>query len=166
MSQSPFEIINTGVLPPVQQWGKINHIRQSAIDKNEKYYQGNPCKKNHNGLRLTKDGQCVGCRSILRKKYNNKNRERARRWELNKNFGINDLEYQELFNTQNGLCKICNNPEKVLTIKGNLKKLAVDHCHETGKIRGLLCYTCNVGIGFLRHNSELLRKAAIYCEAV
>lgn len=50
--------------------------------------------------------------------------------------------------------------------RNKYKQLAVDHCHETGKIRGLLCLRCNQGIGLLKHNSEWLMAASLYCEAI
>lgn len=65
------------------------------------------------------------------------NRKREPQWKFR---GINCTEelYQELFNKQNGCCAICLVPRSKLS-----KNLAVDHCHQTGKIRGLLCTYCN-----------------------
>jgi len=57
---------------------------------------------------------------------------------------------------QAGRCAICGTPEQ----EG--KKLAVDHCHSTGKIRDLLCDRCNAGIGYFLEKSELLIAAAEY----
>lgn len=54
-------------------------------------------------------------------------------------------------------CEVCG-----ILVPG--KSLALDHCHDTGIVRGLLCQTCNTGIGHLKDNPELLRKAAIYLE--
>ncbi len=68
---------------------------------------------------------------------------------------------------QNYVCAICNNPETIIDHNTKqIKPLAIDHCHQSGKIRGLLCAACNIGIGHLRHNSILLRKAAKYCEVI
>ena len=49
--------------------------------------------------------------------------------------------------------------------KKGIKRLAVDHCHKTGKIRGLLCSTCNLMIGNAYDNPEILRSGANYLEA-
>lgn len=56
--------------------------------------------------------------------------------------GITEAEYNEMFEAQLGLCAICLKPENGI-------RLAVDHCHETGSIRGLLCKRCNMAIGLL-----------------
>lgn len=60
--------------------------------------------------------------------------------------------------SQGGVCKICRRPPAFST-RG---VLYVDHCHDTGRIRGLLCGQCNVGMGAFRDNAELLEIAATY----
>lgn len=71
-------------------------------------------------------------------------------------FNLEDNEYQKLLEKQNGRCAICQSdtPEK--------RSLAVDHCHETDKIRGLLCSKCNTGIGSFKDNIQLLENAIAY----
>jgi Autographiviridae endonuclease VII len=65
--------------------------------------------------------------------------------------------YQSLLEGQNGLCAICNKPETKINLKsGKVKLLAVDHDHTTGKIRGLLCQSCNLELG------KYERKAHLY----
>ena len=95
------------------------------------------------------------------------NRERARKtvrnteklWEseIKRLYGITIEEYNELKEKQNNKCAICGTDEKNL-----IKKLAVDHCHTTGKVRGLLCRKCNSGIGFLQDDIEVLTNAIKY----
>ena len=63
--------------------------------------------------------------------------------------------YDTLFKKQGGVCYICGNPP-------GKKKLAVDHNHVTGKIRGLLCNNCNRGLGLFKDNGKLLARALIY----
>ena len=124
----------------------------------------------------TKDGVNVRCKECYSayyvqhrsrfKKYNASKRESMRIYHLKRNYGIDDAEYQSLLVKQNFCCAICAQPET--SINGVTKKtnfLAVDHCHETNKVRGLLCQNCNVGIGKLQENSELIRKAADYLDA-
>lgn len=80
-----------------------------------------------------------------------------------KKFGINSLYYEKMMEDQKGLCAICNNPEKAFDkVKGGIRNLAVDHCHETGKVRALLCTKCNVSIGHFRNDPLLLQSAIDY----
>lgn len=80
---------------------------------------------------------------------------------LKKYYGVDLDWYRDKLAEQNGVCAICHQPE-TLKIKGRVVKLAVDHCHETGVTRGLLCSKCNRGLGLLRHDPDLLLKACEY----
>lgn len=62
---------------------------------------------------------------------------------------------------RSGVCKICGEPEKTKK-QGTLRRLSIDHDHRTGKVRGLLCYYCNLGLGKFKDNPELLMKAYLY----
>ena len=73
-------------------------------------------------------------------------------------YGLSEADYKALLLAQNNSCAICE-----LACKTG-KRLAVDHNHSTGKVRGLLCDSCNRGIGFLQDNPSLLREAALYIE--
>lgn len=72
--------------------------------------------------------------------------------------------YLDLLKEQKGLCKICGNPPTSPTRRGLIRDFNVDHCHTTGKVRGLLCDSCNIGIGLLGDNPALLKQAIIYLE--
>jgi len=72
-------------------------------------------------------------------------------------YNITLKEYNEMLLYQNYKCMICNTHQKDLT-----KKLSVDHCHITGIIRGLLCTNCNVGLGLLQDNAEVIKNALKY----
>ena len=76
-------------------------------------------------------------------------------------YGLSIEEWEIIFDKQNGVCAICNLPETVID-KGTKRRLAVDHCHSTGKVRGLLCTKCNRAIGLLNDNPEILDKASAY----
>ena len=80
---------------------------------------------------------------------------------LKRNYGIDLAEYNELLAKQGGVCAICSNAE-VVQIGRRPTSLSVDHCHETGRIRGLLCSTCNKGIGCLGDTPEGLELALNY----
>lgn len=84
-----------------------------------------------------------------------KQREVQRRYDLKRGYGMTHEDYDALLYRQNLGCAICGRrPEK--------RALAVDHCHETGRVRGLLCHKCNPGIGIFCDDPALLLKAADY----
>ena len=77
--------------------------------------------------------------------------------KLQRSFGISYQEYLTMLEAQGGCCAICGTNDT-----GKRKAFAVDHNHDTGRIRGLLCSNCNTGIGNLRDNVELLERAIDY----
>ena len=85
------------------------------------------------------------------------NPERYREYELKKRYGITAEEYERRVLEQGGRCAICLEPP---TEQG----LCVDHRHEDGTVRGLLCVKCNAGIGFFDDDPERLRQAADYLD--
>lgn len=89
---------------------------------------------------------------------NNKDRvaARNRRSMLKTQYGLSEADYESMLRGQGGACAIC------LTRPLRGQVLAVDHCHATGVVRGLLCSKCNTGIGFMRDDTERLRKALTY----
>lgn len=83
--------------------------------------------------------------------------------ELKKRFGIGLEEYQILSETQQNVCAICKQPEKSVDHRTKkVRYLAVDHCHTTGKIRGLLCSDCNTALGLLKDSVGNLQSAIEY----
>lgn len=116
---------------------------------------------------------CRNCASQQRVEWRRKNRDAdnakrrlrhkpdvMRRYNL-KRFGLTPEQYQAIHGAQNGLCAICAKPERRL-MRERPTSLAVDHDHETGRVRGLLCAACNTAIGQLQDNSEIAAKAAAY----
>lgn len=86
------------------------------------------------------------------------NPDKAKQQDLRKNFGINLKEYNNMLEAQNGVCAICGKKNRTY------HRLAVDHCHETGKIRGLLCSMCNRALGGFDDSVAVLKKAIEYLE--
>lgn len=81
-------------------------------------------------------------------------------------FGITPDEFREMLIRQNGVCAICGRPERPVDPRnGRIKSLAVDHDHESGAVRGLLCQNCNKGIGNLGDDADILISAAMYLVA-
>jgi hypothetical protein len=122
-----------------------------------------------------KNCHCKSCCSDLKKEYWKKikeerspkdslyyktHRAQCERKDRNNHYkstyGITLKEYEEMHDSQNGVCAICGK------INSNNKLLFVDHCHTTGKVRGLLCDKCNSGLGFFRDNISLLLAAIEY----
>lgn len=81
-----------------------------------------------------------------------------------RNYGITEKELEEMKEQQNNKCFICDSEGFLIGSNNHTEKLAVDHCHKTGKVRKLLCHNCNRGLGLFQDNPELLRKAAKYVE--
>jgi hypothetical protein len=103
------------------------------------------CFRKNKGVKDGLDGWCKSC---------TKDRSLERRYNSSLE------EYQNLLNLQNYKCAICDTDKP----GGPTNMFVVDHCHKTGKIRGLLCNHCNTGIGKLHDSPVLLRKAAEYIE--
>jgi hypothetical protein len=85
-------------------------------------------------------------------------RRRQRRSDCLRKYGITLEHYEQMFADQRGVCAICGLPPEPN------RRLAVDHCHATGAVRGLLHSGCNLALGNLRDDPVLLRAAADYLE--
>lgn len=77
-------------------------------------------------------------------------------------YGLSAEQWQDMFEAQRGRCAICEQPPS--GVEGRSALLEVDHCHETGEVRALLCQTCNTALGKFRDSPHLLRRAADYVE--
>jgi hypothetical protein len=104
--------------------------------------------------------QCKTC--LYKANRKNYDHEKERYRKLQNTFGIGKEDFEDLMTQQNGVCAICGNPPKKYA--RNRGVLCVDHNHETGKVRALLCRPCNQGLGLFYDNKELLRKAKDYLE--
>jgi hypothetical protein len=85
-----------------------------------------------------------------------------------RHYGITPEQFKALYDDQGGLCKICGSDDSDSRSGPNRERttLFVDHCHKTGRIRGLLCNRCNTGISRFRDNHKLAEKAVEYLRAV
>jgi hypothetical protein len=81
--------------------------------------------------------------------------------DLQKLYGVTLDWYNQKFKEQNGVCAICQEPETAV-IRGRTISMAVDHCHNTGSARGLLCTKCNQGLGMFRDKIDILESAVRY----
>lgn len=82
--------------------------------------------------------------------------ERAHEARVSRVYGVPAGSYRRLYEAQDGRCYICRRAT------GKTRRLAVDHDHKTGKVRGLLCGTCNKMLGHVRDNPEVLLRAVVY----
>ena len=96
------------------------------------------------------------------KEYKKNNPDKIENQRLKDRYKITLQQYEEMFQKQNGLCAICNQPEMNKHQNGKIKSLSVDHDHETGEVRSLLCSRCNCGLGNFKDNPEILLKAYNY----
>lgn len=97
------------------------------------------------------------------RQYRKNNPEYYKNKDLKKSFGITLDDYNLMLVKQNNVCAICNKPETMFDSKQKvIRKLSVDHCHSTGKIRGLLCSHCNHALGKFQDNIDYLQKAIDY----
>jgi hypothetical protein len=87
------------------------------------------------------------------------NPEKLYLYHLKQKFGLSAEKYRDMLCRQNNRCAICRKREVN-------KRLSVDHCHKTGRVRGLLCNNCNFTLGRFGDNSNLLRKAASYLDNI
>lgn len=75
---------------------------------------------------------------------------------MRRSYGLTLAEYDEFRASQGDRCAICSTP-----LKGG-KEEHLDHCHDTGKPRGILCRDCNIGIGLLKDDPSIIQRAALY----
>ena len=103
--------------------------------------------------------ECKVCQNKHAKAFHKQFPERTKQYEIKhnlmKDFGLTVETYDAMLVAQNGVCKICGNPPTT-------ERLSVDHDHQTGKLRGLLCRHCNVGLGHFRDDPNRLINACKY----
>lgn len=108
---------------------------------------------------------CRECQKKHSKPRSEKGKPRCKQWirarNLRINFGITPEEFDAILNLQGGCCMICRTTEP----KGKGKGWCVDHCHKTGRVRGVLCAPCNFLIGLAQENERILMAAILYLES-
>lgn len=96
---------------------------------------------------------------ITEVKKRNRGQYHTRKYALKHKYGITVEQYDAMLARQKGKCGLCGKKPKPD------KRLAVDHCHRTGKVRGLLCHCCNNGLGCFNDNTDLMLLAVAYVES-
>lgn len=108
------------------------------------------------GRCITQGSECSGCR------FRRRNPKASGDIKRKSKFGIDAGQYDAMVRAQRGVCAICGQPETVLSRRGEVQALSVDHDHATGALRGLLCRHCNIALGMMGDDPERLRAAASY----
>lgn len=98
------------------------------------------------------------------KRWYQKNKERKRTQSRLSKYGLTADQYQSILDHQKGLCAICSRPPKLKSSYNSTDGFVIDHCHVTGRVRGLLCVTCNTGLGNFEDSRDFLSSAIVYLE--
>jgi len=105
-------------------------------------------------------------RTAYCREWRKSNPAKVKNTDLKRNFGITLDDYNGMLKSQNFKCAICGHPETAINPRSNKPfDLAVDHCHETGSVRALLCQNCNHAIGNFKDSTDLLTNAINYLQA-
>lgn len=108
-------------------------------------------------------GWCNECNNTYAREWKAKTAYYRNGWRPTalKKYGLTPESYDALVAAQDGLCAICGRSERSKRT-GEVIKLSIDHDHETGKVRGLLCGSCNRALGLLQENPVTLERMAEY----
>ena len=149
----------------ISSFGKSKGVKKSyprsyckicAIRRLKEWRQKNPDKIQDNQTRYLENIESFKKRA---RKNHLKNPESNRISSLKRLYGITSDDYEMFFQKQKGLCAICLTPNSTDFRK---KRFSIDHCHRTGKVRGLLCGNCNSGLGLFKDDLSILRTAVEY----
>lgn len=128
--------------------------REKIIAKTIKWQKDNPDKVKESRIRFKLNNP--NYRKNLKQENPEKfaeQRFKSLMWRIKVKMSYEDFKL--MLKKQNGKCAICREPE----VK---RRMSVDHCHKTGKVRGLLCQMCNTSLGGFKDNPKLLKKAINY----
>lgn len=144
----------------------LSDITHLLVENNARFH-GKPCRKCGGTLRYRrKDTRCVACFKINRRENERErtteagiasrkrrsNRQRAK--AVFEKYGYTEAQLQSMSAARKHECTICGTAQT--------KRLSADHCHKSGKFRGLLCPNCNVGLGFFKDDPVRLLAAIKY----
>ena len=105
---------------------------------------------------------CKDCHKIRTKIHNSMNKKTILNNRRINVYGISTEDYEVIYNKQNGTCKICRDKRDRLKKNGQVFSLSIDHDHNTGRVRGILCNKCNLGLGNFQDKVTYLLRAVCY----
>ena len=153
-------------LAVAQPSGKSKRLRASwgvdpsvTVHTARSWFHGSPCHRCQSTVRFVSSGECVRCNKQSRNQNRKKNARQGKRQWRSPVPAITREVFAAIETAQGNACAICKQPEKVRE-----QRLTIDHCHNTGKFRGLLCNRCNRGIGLFMDSPERLKAALDYIE--
>ena len=138
--------------------GKSRRCKACAVEKATAWRVANPERHRENQRRA-------------QRAYVSRNPDVQRATQLKAKYGITIADFDAMFAAQNGCCKVCDVKLDVYTrfvSESPVNKATtahIDHCHSTGRVRGLLCLRCNSAVGYLKDCPERARRLAQYLEA-
>ena len=110
------------------------------------------------------DGVQSHCKQCFKERYYKHDPVARRKRHVERYYNISWEEYLILYEEQEGKCAICEKPISSVGTRNRKDGAHVDHDHETGEVRALLCHNCNAGIGYLQDSPEVVEKALAYLE--
>ena len=116
--------------------------------------------------KCAKSGLCSYCKPCSRKhalSHYRKNPHKHWCYNIKRQYGITAVQYYMMLDSQGGRCAVCKGTDEVNSARNY--RMPIDHCHETGKVRGILCTNCNRAIGLLGDNVGNLESAIAYLRA-
>ena len=132
--------IDEHFVPKVIKGGKVVYLCKVNLERYKDSNGRKPASKVNKGINRYSLGSDYVSEKSLLARYN-----------------ISIEDYNELLNIQDSKCAICNRHISEFT-----SRFDIDHCHVTGKIKGLLCNNCNAGVGLLNDDVNLIKNAIIY----
>jgi hypothetical protein len=149
--------------------------KEALINNLPRYFTGKKCKHGHL-CEKTINGGCIECGKIRDSSPETKKKRKDRASKWNKDFIEKRRERERSIirfrknsikpttpYPENSICDSCGFPETIIDKRyGKIKRLAVDHCHETNKFRGWLCQGCNTALGQLKDDSKRIESLLNY----
>lgn len=137
--------------------------RLAAIAAGKSRFVGAPCRACGGVDRYVYQSRCVSCAAARNagksRTLAEKDPEYYRRGSLRRKYKMTYEHFERLWEEQSGRCAICTGE-----LSRGTGRYAVDHCHTSGRIRGLLCSPCNTAIGLLREDPSVFAAALTYLE--
>lgn len=146
---------------------RVRTKKQIALDIEEQAKQCRNCDERkpfseYTTSKLRSDGRhsvCKKCCQDYHQEWRDENPSKIREQTLRNRYGIDQSIFDSMLEQQQHRCAVCGSMDAQ---RKDLDKLVIDHCHESGKVRGLLCHNCNAGLGHFKDNPQWLMSAVRY----